>query len=527
MAVGIVYRLKAVEIEVIQHERQLFRLADVQDSAEIALVEQAGHAVRVRHVLELDLLPDVLHDLHDLIDRAVRVPRDRDDGQDHVGVLRPAAILDLEIIVRLAQHAAQVFGREQARELGVFRFGQRDIALGDALDHVRIPPGGRIDRLAEAQLAVAVAVGVQIDDGIAVDDAAHALQQAVALHLFALEAQPLLLLAPQAQLALHAQRQHHDDDGEDAERAERGDRRQLHAAHRAVHLVRADDADERPVRKIGRHRDQIMPRLLTGELRAPAFAELDAVHDVVHGAVSPFGVAVEVVQIGQTLAQLGLRLERKRDVAVRAHDIAVALTAVHAAVDQIVDHVRVIADRETGIGHAVQRYAPAQRHGEHDLGHAVGRRVGGDDRPALAVHLLNNAADAVGAAAAAVRRDVIRIFVEQIEVAVMPRRLAVLHIRPDAFSTRHAFCVLQQTVPLPQHGPVSLHEQREGLGDLRKALEQMIRAFLIDFHADVAAVNADARREHHGKKRGQQNDARSFFHAHPSYMIFFHSLSVP
>ena len=231
---------------------------------------------------------------------------------------------------------------------------------------------------------------------------------------------------------------------------------------------------------------------------------------------------VEVVQIGQTLAQLGLRLEREHDVAVRAHDIAVALTAVHAAVDQIVDHVRIIADREAGIGHAVQRHVPAQRHGEHDLGHAVARRVGGDDRPALAVHLLKNAADAVGAAPAAVRREVLRAFVEQIEVAVMPRLLVGLHIRPDAASMVDV-CVLQQTVPLPQYGPVSLHEQREGLGDLRKALEQMIRAFLIDFHADVAAVNADARREHHSKKHGQQSDARSFFHAHPSPMIFFHS----
>lgn len=121
-----------------------------------------------------------------------------------------------------------------------------------------------------------------------------------------------------------------------------------------------------------------------------------------------------------------------------------------------------------------------------------------------------------------VRREVLRAFVEQIEVAVMPRLLVGLHIRPDAASMVDV-CVLQQTVPLPQYGPVSLHEQREGLGDLRKALEQMIRAFLIDFHADVAAVNADARREHHSKKHGQQSDARSFFHAHPSPMIFFHS----
>lgn len=119
------------------------------------------------------------------------------------------------------------------------------------------------------------------------------------------------------------------------------------------------------------------------KFRFRSLAELDAVSDVVHGAVFPFGVRVDVVQIGQTLAQLGLRLEREHDVAVRAHDIAVALTAVHTAVDQIVDHVRVIADREAGIGHAVQRYVPAQRHGEHDLGHAVARRVGGDDRPVL------------------------------------------------------------------------------------------------------------------------------------------------
>ena len=128
---------------------------------------------------------------------------------------------------------------------------------------------------------------------------------------------------------------------------------------------------------------------------------------------------------------------------------------------------------------------------------------------------------------AAVRREVLRAFVDQIEVAVSPRRLAALHIRPDAVSVRVAVCVLQQTVPLTQYGPVSLHEQREGLGDLRKALEQIIRALLIDFHTDVAAVNADARCEHHSKEHGQQSDARSFFHAHRSPMIFFHSLSVP
>lgn len=202
-------------------------------------------------------------------------------------------------------------------------------------------------------------------------------------------------------------------------------------------------------------------------------------------------------------------------------------TRVRMRIDgTIVDHVRIIADRETGIGHAVQRHVPAQRHGERDLGHAVARRVGGDDRPALAVHLLNHAADAVGAAPAAVRREVLRAFVEQIKVAVMPRLLVGLHIRPDAVSMRDV-CVLQLTVPLTQYGPVSLHEQREGLGDLRKALEQMIRALLIDFHTDVAAVNADARCEHHSKKHGQQSDARSFFHAHPSLMIFLHFLSVP
>ena len=332
------------------------------------------------------------------------MPLDRDDGQHHVGVLRAAAILDLEIVGRLAQHAAQVFGRDQARELGVFRFGQRDIAPGDGLDHVRIPPGGRIERLTEAQLAVAVAVGVQIDDGIAVDDAAHALQQAVALHLFALEAQPLLLLAPQAQLALHAQRQHHDDDGEDAECAERDDRRLLHAEHRAVHLIRLDDADERPVRKRGRNRNQIVSRPIAGKLRASALVELDAVPDIIHAAIFPVNMVGQVVQVGHSLAQLGLRLKLQHDIAVRAHHIAVALSAVHTAVNQIIDHVRVIADRDTGVGHAVQRYVPTHRHRKRDLRHAVGCRIGGDDWLALAVHLLKNAVDAVGAALSPIYR---------------------------------------------------------------------------------------------------------------------------
>ena len=194
MTVSIVYRLKAVEIEVIQHERQLFRLTDVQDPAEIALVEQAGQAVRVCHVFQLDLLTDILHNLHDHGDRAVRMPLDRDDGQHHIGVFRPAAILDFEIVIRFPEHAAQVVRLKQPRELGVFRFGQRDIAFRNDFNHFRILSGGRIERLTAPQLMIAVASGIQIDDHIAIDDAAHALQETVALHLFALEVQPLHFL---------------------------------------------------------------------------------------------------------------------------------------------------------------------------------------------------------------------------------------------------------------------------------------------------------------------------------------------
>ena len=67
---------------------------------------------------------------------------------------------------------------------------------------------------------IAVASGIQIDDRIAIDNAAHALQETVALHLFALEVQPLGFLVLKAQPALHAQRQHHNDDGEKTECAE-------------------------------------------------------------------------------------------------------------------------------------------------------------------------------------------------------------------------------------------------------------------------------------------------------------------
>ena len=404
MTVGIVYRLKTVEIEVIQHERQLFRLTDVQDPAEIALVEQAGQAVRVCYVFQLDLLPDILHNLHDHGDRAVRMPLDREDGQHHIGVFRPAAILDFEIVIRFPEHAAQIVRRKQPRELGVFRFGQRDIAFRNDFDHFRILSGGRIERLTAPQLMIAVASGIQIDDHIAIDDAAHALQETVALHLFALEVQPLLLLAPQAQLVLHAQRQHHDDDGEDAERAERDDRRLLHAEHRAVHLIRLDDADERPVRKRGRNRDQIVSHPIAGKLRASALAELDAVPDIIHAAIFPVNMVGQVVQVGHSLAQLGLRLKLQHDIAVRAHHIAVALSAVHTAVNQIIDHVRVIADRDTGVGHAVQRQTAAHRHRKRDLRHTVGCRIGGDDWLALAVHLLKNAVDAVGAALSPIYR---------------------------------------------------------------------------------------------------------------------------
>ena len=244
MTVGVVYRLKAVEIEVIQHKRQLFRLTDVQDPTEIALVEQAGQTVRVCHVFQLDLLPDILHNLHDHGDRAVRVPLNREDGHHHIGVLRPAAILDFEVVIRFAEHTAQIVRRKQPRKLGVFRIDQRDIAFRDDFDHFRILSGGRIERLIEPQLIIAVASGIQIDDGIPIDDAAHALQETVAFHLFALEVQPLHFLVLKAQPALHPQRQHHDDDGEKTECAEQDERGILHVIQCTVHLIRLDDANE-------------------------------------------------------------------------------------------------------------------------------------------------------------------------------------------------------------------------------------------------------------------------------------------
>ena len=89
----------------------------------------------------------------------------------------------------------------------------------------------------------------------------------------------------------------------------------------------------------------------------------------------------------------------------------------------------------------------------------------------------------------------------------MPRQLVALRIRPDAVNIRILLLILHQTVPLAQHGPVSLHEQREGLGDLRIAFEQMIRAFLINLHSDVVAVNANTRRKHYGEKCGQQSNS--------------------
>ena len=332
------------------------------------------------------------------------MPLDRDDGQHHIGVFRPAAILDLEIVVRFSEHAAQIVRRKQPRELGVFRFGQRDIAFRDVFDHFRILSGGRIERLTAPQLMIAVASGIQIDDRIPIDDATHALQETVALHLFALEVQPLHFLVLKAQSVLYAQCQHHDDDSEKTECAEQDERGILHVIQRAVHLFRLDDANERPVRKRGRNRDQIISRSLTDELRASALVKLDAVPDIVHAAIFPVNMVGQVVQVGHSLAQLGLRLKLQHDIAVRAHHIAVALSAVHTAVNQIIDHVRVIADRDTGVGHAVQRQIAAHRHRKRDLRHAVGCRIGGDDWLALAVHLLKNAVDAVGAALSPIYR---------------------------------------------------------------------------------------------------------------------------
>ena len=89
----------------------------------------------------------------------------------------------------------------------------------------------------------------------------------------------------------------------------------------------------------------------------------------------------------------------------------------------------------------------------------------------------------------------------------MPQQLVALRIRPNAVNIRILLRILHQAIPLAQHDPVSLHEQREGLGDLRIAFEQMIRAFLIDLHSDVVAVNANACREHYGEKCGQQSNA--------------------
>lgn len=108
----------------------------------------------------------------------------------------------------------------------------------------------------------------------------------------------------------------------------------------------------------------------------------------------------------------------------------------------------------------------------------------------------------------------------------MPRRSVVLNRVPYLVNVFISLYVTHQAVSLAQHGPVSLHEQREGLGDLRIAFEQMIRAFLINLHSDVVAVNANACREHYGEKCGQRAMLDRFFMFCPSFgkIYSFHFL---
>ena len=177
--IRVVDGLEEIQIEVIQRERHLLLFQIGEHAAEIPLVVQAGQAVRVRQILQFDLLADVLPDHHHLRQQAVAVKHDGNNVQQRIDVFLPDAVFEFEDVRLLAQHAAQILRLEDLIHLHPLRLAEHQIPAAHQLDKIAVAPRFGIEQLGEHVFAILVSVAHEVADGVAIRNPPHAGEQPV------------------------------------------------------------------------------------------------------------------------------------------------------------------------------------------------------------------------------------------------------------------------------------------------------------------------------------------------------------
>ena len=146
-------------------------------SIKIALVQQAGQAVRVGKFLQNVLAAHILRDHYDLGQTAI-LPADRHHRHHQKAFAVTGGIFELDAVLFLFELCTQVFRCKHLHELCVLAVGQDHILPGQPAEQIQIAALGRVQLLSPA-LVVFIAVIFQITHHKPVHDAGHPVE-----HLF-------------------------------------------------------------------------------------------------------------------------------------------------------------------------------------------------------------------------------------------------------------------------------------------------------------------------------------------------------
>ena len=205
-----------------------------------------------------------------------------------------------------------------------------------------------------------------------------------------------------------------------------------------------------------------------------------------------FRVVFKIVEeVGQLFGDHRPRLGGKHHVAVRAHDVAVALAFICQTAEQFFQCGVVVAQRQRRIGDTI--YCDGlYLHGKHDLAHPFAGDIAGHDGAVGSVKLRQRSLHVRGVSLPAADCPILVFLIEKHCLTVLPGR-AFLHIcAPFARCIRIAVQIFKVFAPDLKDVPVPLHEHVKGLGHLTVGGKQVCRALAADLLTGVSAVEHDA-----------------------------------
>ena len=258
MAVGIVHRLKAVEIQIKQGKRLPAPFQRTDHCVEIPLVQQAGEGIGVGQLLQQMLPAHILCDYHHAGEPSF-LPAAGHHRHHQESALVAGSVLELEGVLRRFELSAEVFRREHPGELCVLAVGQRNILAGDLLP--QLPEGTfRRVKIFFLPLMVLIAIGVEVADGEAVYKTGHSFEHLVSNFLAALQLLLFGFCPLTAHFCLIVKDLAHAEQNDRKQCQQQQNRVGLHGVHAAFHSTGRYDTDDGPVLHTNRLIHQIIPR---------------------------------------------------------------------------------------------------------------------------------------------------------------------------------------------------------------------------------------------------------------------------